>query len=160
MILWLGISSGYPARMLASIILPILTMTTVPAVNPEAEIRALYRKIEQSMVRQDCNTVIAMLAPDYHYVGLDGSTMNLATMASQMREMTKMMRHPRGTFTVEEVYVNDYEATVWVTMRAKAEMRNGGKWGPVEFNAKYVETVRKFGNRWLFTESIEAPMDK
>lgn len=132
-----------------------LVPVLAPAQSVETKIRDIYAKIEKCMGRQDCESVIKMLAPDYRYVDPDGKSHDREEAANQMRSMMKSVRNAKGSFNIKEIYVNGPEATVWVTMRGTMEVKNGGKWSKMDFSIRFIETLSNVTGKWLFTESYE-----
>jgi hypothetical protein len=137
----------------------LFALVAAPVPDAASEVRGVYRRIEACVEREDCDSIIAMLAPEFHYTALDGQRYDRATTATQMREFQKLMRNPKGKVTVDEVRFDGREATAWITMDSRAEVLDRGKWTPFSYKARYIETLRREAGKWLFTASFEAPLE-
>ena len=81
-------------------------------------------------------------------VEADGSKMGAAAAKKEMVDIFKVMKDIKCRVKVDHVSVDGPEVCAWVTMSVSSKFKEGNKWVPFSFTAKYAETWRNFGGNW------------
>ncbi len=125
------------------------------ACRKEAE--AGYAKWGRLVAAKDKAGLLAMLAPDYYHIDLEGKKISKAAFGKFFDEMFPIVRNPKSKVVIEQCSQYGDELVAWITYSMTMEMKQGKRWVATSFGVKQVETLKRTAKGWIFISSQDLP---
>lgn len=125
------------------------------ACRKEAE--GAYAKWNRLVAAKDKAGLMAMLAPDYYQMNLEGKKSTKAEFAKFCDQMFPICRSMKSKVVIEQCSQFGDELTAWITYSMTFEMKQGKAWSPMSFSLKQVEILRRTPKGWVFVSSLDLP---
>jgi len=121
------------------------------------EIQRLYGKWDRLVAAKDLNGMMAMLDPSFVSTDKNGKTASYGQFKKDFGGLLMSVREPKSKSTVNQIQVQGDEVVAWVSVRISFHAKQGTRWVPVSFDARYADTAKRIGGEWKFVAAQELP---
>jgi len=143
----------------ATLIALASSLAAAQAEDPQLrkEIQQVYTRWDKAAAAGDVDTMISMIDPSFVAIDKNGKVTNYADARKQFQGIFKTIKDPKSKITVNQIQEQGDEVVAWITMTVSFKAKQGDKWAPVSFTAKFAETLKRVGGQWKFVLAQELP---
>ena len=123
----------------------------------EQEIRRINREVAEAGLRGDKATAERLIADDYLYTGMDGST---RTKAQIIKDMQPLPANINYSSRVEDVVIRDFGGTAVMSYRMVEDVEVNGQKNSMQYRSTDVFMRRKGKWQLIATHTSTIPSNK
>lgn len=120
------------------------------------EVTDYMRSMADAISAKDMGKIDRMLHPSFVAVDKDGNRYTLSQAKQMWKAGMANMRDIECKIEVKHVQLQSLEANVWYAMTMDARGPNGQ---PIKWSGRFCDTLKRSGNAWKATYSMELPTD-
>ncbi len=128
------------------------------------EVERVYSAWDAYVEAGRVEELVKMIDPSFYAIDTEGNRTHYSEAVRMLKEMLSSAGKPgskmkdlRSRIKVEAIYLQGDEVVAWVTLKASAKVKENGQWKVQTFEAKFAETLKKFGKTWRFVCSQMLP---